>query len=77
MLCCFSYISLLYFLLPESWAEAAFNYFLFDSTIKINITSQSTLCFGVDRKAGSSRDCGNVDHGMQERGSVLPDSQII
>ena len=67
---------LLYFLISESWAEETFNYFLLDPTIKISITSQSTLHFGTDR-VGKSGDCGRVDHSMQERGLVLTDSQTV
>ena len=48
-----------------------------DPTIKISITLQPTLQFGVDRRVGNSGDCGRVDHSMQERGLVLPDSQTV
>ena len=68
---------LLYFLIYESWAEETFKYFILDPTIKISITSQSTLHFGEDRRVRNSGDCGRMDHSMQERGLILTDSQTV
>lgn len=45
--------------------------------MKIGITSQSTLCFSIERIVGGSGDCGDVDKAMWERSPVLLDIPVI
>lgn len=53
------------------------NYFPLNSIMKIGITSQSTLCFSIERIVGGSGDCGDVDKAMWERSPVLLDIPVI